>query len=270
LVLRKYGILPDGYRIPLHPLEQQRHVPCGHNADIGAVAERLTDKLVRDLPPPARGNKIHYDMAVRGLGVRVTSAGARSWVFNYRARGVERRLTIGDTKAWTVRAARDKANELRRLVDNGHDPMAVRHAQRRQRGGANDGAAGMSDPAPVRSVNLQPWIENWWNQTKNPLYAWEAICRSLNSGEEIPNWALEYLRSAADNMMWLAIGRDFRCADAKRIDADQCVKLVGEALGLWREATKNEFARRANDAVAAHTALAEDFAGREFAHQELN
>jgi integrase len=95
------------------------------------MTERLTDKRVRDLPPPASGgNKVYYDEDVRGLGVRVTSAGARSWVFNYRASGVERRLTIGDTKAWTVRAARDKANELRRLVDNGGDPMADRHAQR--------------------------------------------------------------------------------------------------------------------------------------------
>ena len=94
------------------------------------MADRLTDKLVRDFPPPASGNKIHYDGDVRGFGVRITSAGARSWVFNYRAGGVERRLTIGDTKAWTVRAARGKANELRRLVDDGLDPMAVRHAQR--------------------------------------------------------------------------------------------------------------------------------------------
>jgi integrase len=64
------------------------------------------------------------------LGVRVTSAGARAWVFNYRAGGIERRLTIGGTTTWTVRAARDRAKELRRLVDGGQDPMAVRHAER--------------------------------------------------------------------------------------------------------------------------------------------
>jgi integrase len=64
------------------------------------------------------------------LGVRVTSAGARAWVFNYRAGGIERRLTIGDAAAWTVRQARDKARELRRAVDGGHDPMADRHAER--------------------------------------------------------------------------------------------------------------------------------------------
>lgn len=90
----------------------------------------LTDRIVRDLPPPARGNRITYDAEVRGLGVRVTAAGGRSWVFNYRARGIERRLTIGDASAWNVRAARERAKELRRLVDSGADPMAERHAER--------------------------------------------------------------------------------------------------------------------------------------------
>jgi hypothetical protein len=40
------------------------------------VAERLTDRLVRSLTPPAKGNKVTYDSEVRGFGVRVTAAGA--------------------------------------------------------------------------------------------------------------------------------------------------------------------------------------------------
>jgi integrase len=60
----------------------------------------------------------------------VTSAGARSWVLNYRAGGIERRLTIGDASAWTVRAARARAAELRREIDAGADPMAERHKAR--------------------------------------------------------------------------------------------------------------------------------------------
>lgn len=94
------------------------------------MAEPLTDKLVKDLPKPETGNRITYDGDVRGLGVRVTSAGARSWIFNYRAGRTERRMTIGDTTAWTVKKARERANELRRLVDGGQDPMADRHADR--------------------------------------------------------------------------------------------------------------------------------------------
>jgi Arm DNA-binding domain len=51
------------------------------------MAEQLTDKLVKELPPPPSGNRITYDSAARGLGVRVTAAGARSWIFNYRSHG---------------------------------------------------------------------------------------------------------------------------------------------------------------------------------------
>jgi integrase len=97
------------------------------NGDHGS----LTDSQVRTLAPPAKGNRIVYDGAVKGLGVRVTSAGTKSWVLNYRnARGVERRLTIGDATAWTARQARERAKELRREIDAGGDPLGERQADR--------------------------------------------------------------------------------------------------------------------------------------------
>jgi integrase len=94
------------------------------------MAARLTDKMVRELPKPGSWNRVTYDEEVRGLGVRVTSALARAWIFNYRAAGIERRLTIGDTTSWNVRSAREKAKELRRQVDEGRDPMVDRNAVR--------------------------------------------------------------------------------------------------------------------------------------------
>jgi integrase len=95
------------------------------------MAQTFTDKAVKALPPPATGNRIVYDSGMRGLGLRVTSAGARSWIFNYRFRGMERRLTIGDAAAYPVRLARERAGELRRMLDAGEDPMAERDAARR-------------------------------------------------------------------------------------------------------------------------------------------
>ena len=73
------------------------------------MAVELTDKLVKGLPAPA-GNKITYDTDVRGLGLRVTSAGARAFVFNYRVKGArtERRITIGDASDWKLKAARER------------------------------------------------------------------------------------------------------------------------------------------------------------------
>ena len=94
------------------------------------MTNRLTDRIVKDLPAPASGNRIQYDADLPGFGVRVTSAGARAFILNYRAAGRERRITIGGFPAWNVSRARDRAAELRRQVDGGADPMAERHTGR--------------------------------------------------------------------------------------------------------------------------------------------
>ncbi len=97
------------------------------------MAERITDKLVKTLEPPAAGNRITYDDKLKGFGVRVTAAGTKVFIFNYRAKGTrrERRYTIGTYQdPWTVQAARKRAEDLKGDVDNGKDPMGVLHAER--------------------------------------------------------------------------------------------------------------------------------------------
>ena len=94
------------------------------------MAERLTDKRVKNLPAPASGNRITYDAEVKGFGIRITTAGAKAFVLNYRIAGRERRFTIGSYPDWSVAAARDEAKRLKRQVDQGRDPMGERHAER--------------------------------------------------------------------------------------------------------------------------------------------
>lgn len=94
------------------------------------MAEKLTDKLVRALAPSRRSNKITYDETVRGFGIRVTAAGAKSFVLNYRSKGRERRYTIGSYPDWSVAAAREEARRLKRDINLGHDPMGARHSDR--------------------------------------------------------------------------------------------------------------------------------------------
>ena len=91
----------------------------------------LTDATVKRLPPPQTGNRIFYDDPP-GFGVRITAAGVRAFVFNYRVRGSgrERRFTIGKYPSWSVGAARAKAQQLRRLVDQGGDPLGDIEAAR--------------------------------------------------------------------------------------------------------------------------------------------
>ena len=91
---------------------------------------RLTEQSIRKLPAPPRGNKIHYDNLVKGLGLRVTAADRRAFVLNYRTNGRERRFTIGSWPEWSATAARERAKELRQDIDRGDDPLAER-VQRR-------------------------------------------------------------------------------------------------------------------------------------------
>jgi integrase len=96
------------------------------------MALKLADKTVRTLAAPAVGNRITYDSVVAGFGVRITAGGAIAFVLNYRvkATGQERRYTIGSFPDWSVAAAREKAKELKRHVDNGGDPLGEIKASR--------------------------------------------------------------------------------------------------------------------------------------------
>src|SRR5262245_51479943 len=87
--------------------------------------QHLTDAIVRRLKPPAQGKFIFLDDGVVGFGARITAAGARSYILRYVTRaGRERTYTIGDTTIWRTTDARAEAKRLRKLVDEGGDPMS--------------------------------------------------------------------------------------------------------------------------------------------------
>jgi integrase len=95
---------------------------------------KLSEETVKRLPVPATGNRITYfagatiqgAKAPRGFGVRVTAAGARAFVLNYRLRGQEHRFTIGASPDWSVLKAVREARNLRQRVDRGENPIEDR------------------------------------------------------------------------------------------------------------------------------------------------
>jgi integrase len=91
----------------------------------------LNDSMAKSLPVPDRGSKVYYDDRLSGFGVRVTAAGARSFILNYRTRaGRERRITIGSAGHWRCAAARDEARRLKTIIDSGGDPLGDYEAER--------------------------------------------------------------------------------------------------------------------------------------------
>lgn len=93
----------------------------------------LNDAAVRKLMPPASGYEITYDIQIPGYGVRTTASGIKAFVLRYRTRGGggrELTHTIGRYPAWSAVAARTKAKELRRAIDDGADPAGALEERR--------------------------------------------------------------------------------------------------------------------------------------------
>jgi hypothetical protein len=94
---------------------------------IMAQREKLTEKLVRAAEPRAGIYQV-FDEDVRGFSLRIFSSGSRHFALDYRVKGRQRRFTIGRWPEWTVTAAREQAKALRRVIDDGGDPLGEREA----------------------------------------------------------------------------------------------------------------------------------------------
>jgi hypothetical protein len=93
---------------------------------------RLSEKSIKLLKPDPHGrNLIVPDGEIAGFGLRITRAGSRAFVLNYRIAGRERRLTLGSRPDWSVTAAREEAKRLKRQIDSGVDPLAAREEARK-------------------------------------------------------------------------------------------------------------------------------------------
>lgn len=79
---------------------------------------------------PERQQIIYWDAKAPGLGLRVTAAGARAYIFESRLFGKTVRITIGDPRAWELGNARTEASRLKTLIDDGKDPREVKAAAR--------------------------------------------------------------------------------------------------------------------------------------------
>ena len=98
---------------------------------------RLTLVRIADLTCPAeKRQSFLWDTEAPGLAVRVTATGAKSFIFESKLNRQTIRITLGDVRAWMLRSvwkdgkeiqrgAREEANRLKTLIDQGKDPRQV-------------------------------------------------------------------------------------------------------------------------------------------------
>ncbi len=89
-------------------------------------SDNLTERRIREAKPRPK-TWILWDVQVRGLGVRITPAGVKSYILNFRVGGRERRATLARASELSLKAARERAGQELAAIRAGEaDPLERR------------------------------------------------------------------------------------------------------------------------------------------------
>lgn len=75
---------------------------------------------------PDKKQRIFWDGKTPGLGLRVTAAGTKSYIFETSLHGKTLRITIGDSATYSIAAAQSEAAAYKAQTNKGIDPRQVR------------------------------------------------------------------------------------------------------------------------------------------------
>ena len=113
---------------------------------------KLTQRRIELLQcPEGKKDALVFDDEQRGLGVRVTASGAKSYLAQYALAGAKRRIPLGSCDAIPLAAAREATKVVMGEVAKGNDPAADRKeaALRAGRKAAHD------------ALTLEALLEQW-------------------------------------------------------------------------------------------------------------
>ena len=110
---------------------------------------------------------IFWDGKTPGLGLRVTASEAKSYIFQTDLHGKTIRLTIGDSRVWSISDAQDEATRLKVMTDQGIDPRQVKAEQ----AAAQEAATAAKNAQEAREIITvrQAWEE--YVTTRKPLWS---------------------------------------------------------------------------------------------------
>ncbi len=118
---------------------------------------KLNEKTVRDAENLGRDYQI-FDTDVRGFSITIYPSGNRAFTLDYRIAGRQRRMTIGRWPEWNTAAARERAKELRRDIDEGIRLSHLDEAERRAYRLADNQLAELSEWDEVMKRGEIAWL----------------------------------------------------------------------------------------------------------------
>ena len=96
-------------------------------AIVKAVKVKLTSgRIAAFICPKDKAQTYLWCDEVKGLGIRATTKGSKSYFFQAKVKKQSMRMTIGDVNAWSIAAAQKEARRLQTLIDQGDDPRQVK------------------------------------------------------------------------------------------------------------------------------------------------
>ena len=119
----------------------------------------LTERIVRDAKPDGQKVRILWDSQVKGLGLRVSTAGTKAYVLSYRINGRKRIATLARASEISLKRVRELAgDQLVRIRMGELDPLANRQ-EAQQAPTVADGLRRFFDefvPARIEMGRLSP------------------------------------------------------------------------------------------------------------------
>ena len=108
----------------------QRVIGSGETGMGNMVTRSLTERTVREAKPRTATYTV-WDSQVRGLGFRVTPAGVKSYILDYRIAGRRRRATLARCSELSLSDVRERAGRELVVIRAGEaDPLERRRQQR--------------------------------------------------------------------------------------------------------------------------------------------
>jgi integrase len=92
---------------------------------------KLTTASIKTIEPlPPRTDRIEFDDAVPGFGVRARTGGSKVYIVQYAIGNKQRRMSLGKVGLQGVDKARERAKDILAKVRLGHDPAGEKHQAR--------------------------------------------------------------------------------------------------------------------------------------------
>ena len=210
--------------------------------------KELTPATVRRLEKPTNGRPVYvFDTNPKHLCVRVTPAGAKTYVYAGKFGKTPFRISIGATDVWNLDDARREARRLQVIVDNGNDPRQVKADEQEAKDAAKRAkevhAAAQETKKARESVTVgEAWAQYLANPPKKEGKTWGA--RHLLDHKKL--MLPERIKGEGDKARTLTAGVLASLAPLP------LSALTSERIGAWLE---EETQRRATQAALAFRLL---------------